>query len=135
MKWEKVMKKSVLAIAVIAMLATAIVKVNAASAPKPEKGILVGTIVELTTLAMMGDMADNLETAKDRAEHGFPVALIEDETATVWILSYRNSAPASHMEVANKHVQEYIGMQVVVQGLKYKNGGVNAIRFSTISEY
>ena len=127
------MKKSVLAFAIVAILATAIVNVNAAT--KPEKGLLIGTIVDLTTLAMTGDIEGNLETAKNRAEHGFPVALIEDETGTVWILVYRNSAPASHLQVANKFVQEYMGMQVVMQGLKYKNNGVNVIRFTTISEY
>jgi len=127
------MKKRLLAVAIVAILATAIVNVNAAT--KPKKGILVGKIVELTTLAMTGDMEANLETAKDRAEHGFPVALIEDETGTVWILAYRNSAPASHLKVANKYVQDYMGMQVVVQGLQYKSNGVNVIRFSTISEY
>ncbi|HIA48120.1 MAG TPA: hypothetical protein EYN96_09185 [Candidatus Hydrogenedentes bacterium] len=127
------MKKSVLVFAIVAILATAIVNVNAAT--KPEKGLLIGTIVDLTTLAMTGDIEGNLETAKNRAEHGFPVALIEDETGTVWILVYRNSAPASHLQVANKFVQEYMGMQVVMQGLKYKSNGVNAIRFTTISEY
>ncbi len=127
------MKKSLLVFAIVAILATAIVNVNAAT--KPEKGLLVGTIVELTTLAMSGDIEGNLETAKSRAEHGFPVALIEDETGTVWILAYRNSAPASHLQVANKIVQDYMGMQVVMQGLKYKSNGVNAIRFTTISEY
>lgn len=127
------MKKRVLAVAIVAILATAIVNVNAAT--KPEKGMLIGTIVELTTFAMTGDMEGNLETAKKRAEHGFPVGLIEDETGTLWILAYRSAAPASHLKVANKYVQEYMGMQVVVQGLKYENKGVNAIRFSAISEY
>ena len=127
------MKKSVLVFAIVAILATAIVNVNAAT--KPEKGLLIGTVVDLTTLAMTGDIEGNLETAKNRAEHGFPVGLIEDETGTVWILVYRNSAPASHLQVANKFVQEYMGMQVVMQGLKYKSNGVNAIRFTTISEY
>ncbi len=128
------MKKSLFAVAVVAILATAMVTVNAAES-KGEKGILVGKIVELTTMSMTDDFDANLETAKDRAEHGFPVALIEEETGTIWMLAYRNSAPASHLAVANKHVQEYMGMQVVMQGLKYENGGVNTIRFSTVSEY
>ena len=127
------MKKSLLAVAVLAIFATAVVSVSAA--PKPVKGILIGQIVELTTLSMTGDVKTNLETAKSRAEHGFPVGLIEEETGTVWMLAYRSAAPASHLEVANKHVQEYMGMKVVMQGLQYKNGGVNTIRFTTVSEY
>lgn len=127
------MKKSAIAVAFVAILATAVLKVNAEI--EPEKGILVGQVVELSTLAMTGDMEANLEAAKARAEEGFPVALIEEETGAMWILVYRNSAPASHLELANKHVQEYMGMQVVVQGLKYAKDGVNVIRFSTISEY
>lgn len=130
------MKKSLFAVAIVAILATAMVQVNAAGkAGKGQKGIVVGTIVELTTLTMLGDISENIDTAKTRAEHGFPVALIEEETGKLWILAYRNSAPASHLQVANKHVQEYMGMKVVVQGLKYNSDGVNSIRFSAISEY
>ena len=53
----------------------------------------------------------------------------------MWVCVYRNNAPASHLELANKHVTEYIGKKVTVQGLKYKAKGVNVIRMSVISEY
>ena len=129
------MKKSVLAIVLvgICVVATAIANVNAAV--KPEKGILIGTVIELSTYTMTGDMVANLEAAKSRAEHGFPVALIEEETGTLWILVFRRTAPASHMETANEKVQEFMGMKVVMQGLKYENEGVHLIRLSVISEY
>ena len=127
------MKKGLMTVAAFALIAVSIVQVNAAA--KPEKGILVGTVVELTTYAMTGDHAGNVDTAKDRAEKGFPVALIEEETNKIWILAYRNSAPASHLELGNKKAAEYVGQMVVLQGLKYTKDDVNVIRFSTISEY
>lgn len=127
------MKKVLMTVAAFALIATTIVQVNADT--KPEKGVLVGTVVELTTYAMTGDHAANIDTAKDRASQGFPVALIEDETNEIWILAFRNSAPASHLETANKAVADHIGVMSVVQGLKYTKDGINVIRFTTISEY
>ncbi len=107
----------------------------AAEAPKPEKGILVGTAIEITTYAMKGLGEDTVPGAKHRAENGFPVGILEDETGDVWICSFRNSAPASHLETANEALAPYIGQKVVVQGLKYKAKGANVIRLSVISEY
>ncbi|MFP6581524.1 MAG: hypothetical protein VCD00_03095 [Candidatus Hydrogenedentota bacterium] len=125
------MKKSMIAVFAVALIAVAIVNVNAAT--KGEKGIIVGSLVELTSYAMIE--GDNVEAAKDRAEKGFPVGIIEDDTNTIWLLTFRSSAPASHLEVANDHVADYIGMKVVIQGLKYERNGVNVVRFSSISEY
>lgn len=124
------MKKSMIAVVAVALIAVAIVNVNAAT--KPEKGVIVGKLVELTSYAMIDE---NVEASKARAEEGFPVGIIEDETNTIWLLAYRSSAPASHLEVANSRTIELMNQQVVVQGLKYTNNGVNVVRFSTISEY
>lgn len=105
------------------------------AAPKGEKGIIVGDIVELGTFAMQGYTPDLVAAHKARIEEGFPVGLVEEGTGEVWVCVYRNNAPASHLELANKHVAEYIGKKVTVQGLKYKAKGVNVIRMSVISEY
>lgn len=127
------MKKALFAICVIALVIGTIVRVDAQA--EGEKGMIVGTVVELTTYAMTGDHSANVAAAKARAEEGFPVAIIEEETNEVWILAYRNAAPASHLEVPNDHVAELIGQMAVVQGLKYTKDNVNVIRFSVIAEY
>lgn len=134
------MKKALVAVGAcalaIALTVGTYVKVSAQTAdPEGEKGMVVGTIVELTTYAMTGDYTEHVDAAKARAEEGFPVAIIEEETNAVWILAYRNAAPASHLEVPNKRVGEFIGQMAVVQGLKYTKNDVNVIRFSVIAEY
>ncbi len=103
--------------------------------PKPEKGVLVGDAIEITTYAMKGHGEEHVAGAKSRAEHGFPVGILEEETGEIWVLAYRNTAPASHLETANKVMAPYIGQKVVVQGLKYRAKGVNVIRVSVVSEY
>lgn len=107
----------------------------AQEAPKPVKGVLVGVAIEITTYAMKGLSDENTEGAKHRAEAGFPVGILEEETGELWVCAYRNTAPASHLETANKIFAPYVGQKVVVQGLKYRAKSVNVIRVSVISEY
>ena len=107
----------------------------AQEAPKPEKGVIVGDAIEITTYAMKGHTEEHFPGAKHRAEEGFPVGILEDETGEIWVCAYRNTAPASHLETANKIFAPYVGQKVVVQGLKYRAKGVNVIRVSVISEY
>ncbi len=109
--------------------------VSAQEAAKPEKGVLVGDAIEITTFAMKGHAEEHFPGAKQRAEKGFPVGILEEETGEIWVCAFRNSAPASHLETANKVVGPFIGQKVVVQGLKYRTKGVNVIRVSVISEY
>jgi hypothetical protein len=105
------------------------------AAPKGEKGVIVGDIVDLGTYAMQGNMPELQAAHKARIADGFPVGLVEEGTGDVWVCVYRNNAPASHLELANKYVGEFVGKKVTVQGLKYKAKGVNVIRISVISEY
>ena len=107
----------------------------AQDAPKPEKGNLVGVAIEITTYAMKGHGEEHFPGGKNRAEKGFPVGILEDETGEIWVCVYRNPAPASHLETANKVMAPYIGQKVVVQGLKYRAKGVKVIRVSVVSEY
>ena len=107
-----------------------------AQVAKPEKGVIVGLAVELTTYVMKGPDADAFaESCASRSAQDFPVAIVEEETGDVYFCVYRDPAPASHMEKANKVLTEYMGQKVVVQGLKYKRNGINLIRVSVISEY
>lgn len=105
------------------------------AAPKGEKGIIVGDIIEIGTYAMQGNTPELVAAHKARIEEGFPVGILEEETGEIWVAVYRNNAPASHLELANKHLAEYVGKKVTVQGLKYKAKGASVIRVSVISEY
>ena len=105
-----------------------------AQAAKPEKGVLVGTVIEIGTYGMQGLNDDLLAAHKARIEEGFPVGIVEED-GTVWVCVYRDNAPASHLEPANRHMAEFAGKKCAVQGLKYKSQGVNVIRVSVLSEY
>ncbi len=118
--------------AIIASFA-AVALVNAQAA-KPEKGVLVGTVVELGTYAMQGVGEEHVAAHKARIEEGFPVGVVTDE-GDVWVCVFRDNAPASHLEPANKHMAEYAGKKCAIQGLKYAAKGVNVIRVSVLSEY
>lgn len=126
----------IVGVVVVAFAATAYVSsVSASEAAKPEKGVLVGDAIEISTYAMKGLGEEYSSGAQHRAEAGFPVGLLEDETGEIWVCVYRNTAPASHLETANKVMAPFVGQKVVVQGLKYRANGVNVIRVSVISEY
>lgn len=114
---------------------TAVAYVSAGTAPKAEKGVLIGQVVDITTYATKGLGEENVEAFKNRAELGFPVGIVEEETGRVYICVYRNPAPASGLEMANKVLAPYMGMKVAAQGLKYHAEGVNLLRLSIISEY
>ncbi|PCJ56349.1 MAG: hypothetical protein COA73_12345 [Candidatus Hydrogenedentota bacterium] len=129
------MKKVVIAASFIALFAVSAAMMAVQAQAKPAKGMVVGDVIELSTYAIKGHGEGSAETYKTRAEQGFPVGILEDETGEIWICVFRSPAPASHLETANKHLLEYMGKKVAVQGLKYKADGVNVIRFSVISEY
>jgi hypothetical protein len=101
---------------------------------KPQKGVLVGTVVDIGSYAMLGMSEDQIPAHKARIEEGFPVGVI-DEDGKMWVCVYRDNAPASHLETANKYMADFAGMKCAIQGLKYEADGVNVIRVSVISEY
>jgi hypothetical protein len=125
------------AFALVMVLAVSTVAVvSAQDAAKPQKGMLVGTAVEISSYAMKGLSADDaVDVMKSRAEQGFPVGIVENETGVLWIPVYRSAAPASPMTTANEHLAPLLGKVVAMQGLKYKQGNVNVIRFNLVSEY
>ncbi len=130
------MKKWAAMAAVVVMVFSGVSYVSAQSAPKPEKGVLVGTAVEISTYLMKGlDFEGFADTCKNRAELGFPVAIVEDETDKLYVLVYRNPAPASSLQTANKILGDLMGQKVVVQGLIYRSKHANLVRISVVSEY
>lgn len=129
------MKTKLLIMTLVLGVALSLGVMQVTAGTQGEKGIVVGDAVELSTVGMKGLSPDVIDEMKSRAGQGFPVGIIEEETGTLWICVYRNSAPASGMQPANAILADYLGTKVVVQGLKYKNSGVNVIRFSNVSEY
>lgn len=129
------MKYLALTIVLGASIFALVAHVLAGTAPKGEKGVLVGEVVDIATYATKGLGEENVAAFKNRAELGFPVGIIEEETGRVYICVYRNPAPASGLETANDALAPYMGMKVAAQGLKYHAKGVNLLQLGVISEY
>lgn len=126
------MNKALVFTGAVAVLLVSMTFVVSGEPAQPEKGILIGTAIELSTYAMQGDDAESMVF---RAENGFPVGLIEEETGELFICVFRNPAPASSMETANKRMTPLMGKKVVLQGLVYRSDSFNLIRIGTLSEY
>lgn len=114
-------------------LTLGVMRVNAGV--EEEKGLVIGHAIEISTYITKGLSPETIEEMKNRTEQGFPVAIIEQDTNELWICIYRNNAPASGLEPGNQKMQEFMGMEVVAQGIKYTENGVNLMRFGNISEY
>lgn len=122
--------------AVIMSVTLSVAYVSAQDAPKPEKTFIVGEVIAIADYAMTGRRGEEAaEPGKFQAEKGFPVGILEEETGDIFIAVWRNSAPASHTELANKRLQDLMGMKVAAQGLVYRAKGINVIRMSLVSEY
>jgi hypothetical protein len=128
------MKKILLLVAFVAAVGT-VAYVSAEAASAPEKGMVVGTVIEISTYATQGTSEKDIPAMVSRCEQGFPVGIVDEATGDVWVCIYRNNAPASGLETANKVLGPYMGKKVSAQGLKYKAKGVNVIRIAVISEY
>ena len=126
------MNKALVFTGAVAVLLVSMTFVVSGESAQPEKGILIGTAIELSTYAMQGNKAESMVF---RAENGFPVGLIEEETGELFICVFRNPAPASSMETANKRMTPLMGKKVVLQGLVYRSDSFNLIRIGTLSEY
>ena len=101
----------------------------------PEKGIVVGTAIEISTYATQGMTEKDIPAMASRCEQGFPVGILDDSTGEVWVVIFRSNAPASALETGNKQLQPLIGKKVTAQGLKYRARGINVMRLAVISEY
>jgi len=120
--------------AIIVTALTSAAWVAADSVAKPERGIVIGQAVELSTHAMNPE-GDLTEAMRARCEQGFPVGIIEEDTGELWVCVYRSSAPASPLETANAELLPLMGKKVAAQGLKFRKDGINVLRLSVVSEY
>lgn len=128
------MKKTLIAITLIATLGT-VAYVFADAAVAPDKGIVVGTAIEISTYATQGMAEKDIPAMIARCEQGFPVGILDEASGEVWICIFRNNAPASALDTGNKRLQDFMGKKVSAQGLKYKATGVNVLRMAIVSEY
>jgi hypothetical protein len=128
------MKKTLIAIALMVTLGS-VAYVAADAAAAPEKGMVVGTAIEISTYATQGMTEKDIAAMVARCEQGFPVGILDETTGEVWIAIFRNNAPASALETGNAQLKPFMGKKVSAQGLKYKAKGVNVIRVAVISEY
>ena len=105
-------------------------------APKPEKKMIVGEVIDIAGFVMKGAIGEeHADAIKFRTEGGFPVGILDEESGEIYIAVYKNPAPASVLETANKVMAEYAGMKVAAQGLVYRSHGMNVIRIAIIGEY
>ncbi len=106
------------------------------AAPKGEKIMVIGEVIDIANFAMKGWSGEEYaEAGQHHAEKGLPLGILEEETGKLVIPVYKNPAPASTLESANKLLEPYMGKKVVVQGLKYSKQGIDVIRISIVSEY
>lgn len=120
---------------VIILSAVAYVAADVDAGISPEKGMVVGTAIEISTYATQGMTEKDIPAMASRCEQGFPVGILDEATGEVWVVIFRSNAPASALETGNKQLQPLIGKKVSAQGLKYRTKGINVMRLAVISEY
>jgi len=105
-------------------------------APKPEKGVLVGEVVDIANYAMKGWLGpEHAEASAYHVERGMPVGILDEESGDLFVAVYRDNAPASHLEAANEVLKPLVGKKVAVQGLIYRAEKINLVRIAVVSEY
>ena len=130
------MKKLIFASMLGALMFGAGVFAATHQAARHEKGTIVGEVVDIANYAMFGRMGiEHAESGTYRADHGFPIGILEDETGVVWVAVYRLPVPAAGLQTANTVLKPYVGRKVVAQGRLYRARGINLIRVALVSEY
>lgn len=129
--------KKLIAVCTLLIVTTGVAYVAAdiSTAVTPEKGIVVGTAIEISTYATQGMTDADIPAMVSRCQQGFPVGILDESTGEIWIAIFRNNAPASAQETGNKHLESFMGKKVSAQGMKYKAKGINVMRVAVISEY
>ncbi|GEM_PF-2280503 len=121
---------------VAALIGVGMILGSAALAQRQQRVTVVGDVVDLVGLAMRGQGGDyTAEAMKFRVEHGFPVGLIEEESGAVYLVVYRDPAPAAHLETANKTLLPFVGKKVAAQGRIYEGKGYKVLEVAIVGEY
>ena len=105
-------------------------------APKGKKGIVIGEVIDIAGFVMKNAIGEaHTGAIKFRAEGGFPIGILEEETGEIYVAVYKNPAPASGLETANHILTEYAGKKVAAQGLLFESHGTKVIRIAIVGEY
>ena len=131
MRKERLVKKWVLLLILVAVALGGVVY----SQGLPKRSTVMGEVIDIAGYTMKGAMGEeHAEAGQFRAENGFPVGILEDESGAVYVALYRNPAPASSLETANKILAPLMGKKVVAQGRVYKKEGIQSIEIAVVSE-
>ena len=113
-----------------------VVSANALKTPEGKDGLIVGEVIDLVSYGMYGRVGEqHREAGLYRADGGFPIGILEDETGKVFVAVYRLPVPAAGMQTANGILSPYMGQKVAVQGLIFRAPELNIIRISLVNEY
>lgn len=98
--------------------------------PSGEGGItLVGEVIDTVCYVHHESRGpDHAECAKECAEEGIPLAILEEKTGQVYL-----SLPVDHSN-PNSKLLEYIAKRVEVKGTAYTKGGLRGIHVQSIRE-
>lgn len=128
------MKKLLVVVAVAFAMIVVVVTYSQAQTT-PEKATIMGEVIDVAGYAMKGARGEESAAAGTyRAEGGFPVGILENDTGTVFIAVYRNPAPASSLEPANAVLAPLMGKEVVARGRVFRTQGVTVIEIALAAE-
>jgi hypothetical protein len=78
---------------------------------------------------------EHREAGLYRAEAGFPIGILEEDTGKVFVAVYRVPVPAAGLQTANHVLAPFMGQKIVAQGLLFPSKELNMIRISVATEY
>lgn len=96
---------------------------------------VTGEVIDIAGYAMgKAQGEEGREAGQFRAEQGFPVGILEEETHEVYFAVYKNPAPASALETASGILAPLMGKKVVVRGRLFEQPGVKVLQVAVFSE-
>ncbi len=103
---------------------------------RPARQTIVGEVIDISSYAIDGARGETGRAqGQFRAENGFPIGLLDDESGEVYVAVYRNPAPASGLQTANELLLPYVGKKVTAQGTIHRAKGINVIQIAIVGEY
>ena len=95
---------------------------------------VMGEVIDIAGYAQKDSRGEEgAEAGRFHAEGGFPIGILTEE-GKVYVALYKNPAPASSLDTANKKLADLMGVQVVARGKVYDAPGISVIEISFVSE-
>ena len=125
------MRKALFYMAVGCLLTLGAVRLAAVPATA---ATVMGEVIDIAGYARKDSRGEEGAAAgKYHAESGFPIGILTEE-GKVYVALYKNPAPASSLDTANKKLADLMGVQVVARGKVYEAMGISVIEISIVSE-